>query len=370
MVFTGLNLLYYFLNRTDKVKNDGFFELDKFKKGYYFVKEGNADSYKNYSFKIYELDEKERISKPMFFVKQAKKFDSQSLLDIDAEVRALEIFYKNKVLNTYIPTLIDADFNNGFIATTYLDGVNLRDYLIGKHRFIGIGKNAESTISSIFKEMAILLASLHKLPYKNEFAEYTPMPFQLNEEFLNNISKILKLKNADIVSKNIPSQLTIDNLRAIIPFLKQIDYKKNALIHRDAHFRNFIFRPIHNGFELKMIDWEMTSKGDRYWDLAKVLSSLLNIGNNTTDEEKMFISKIIKQFWNDYHAISKKKKGENTILKVINFIVCEKLLRQLELMLTGEEVDADKVSEILRFFQNPKSVVINYINLYDELTSA
>ena len=370
MIFTGLNILYYFLNRNRIGQDIAFFEHEKFVKGHYFVKEANASADKNYTFKVYELDEKDKKDKPIFFVKQAKKFDSVNLLDLDTEVRALDILNRKDSLLEYIPTLIDADFNNGFIATNYVDGNSLRNYLTKNHQYIGVIKEEEAHISHIFKKMAHLMAELHNLPYKEDFAEYSPMLFQLNEEFLDNLSKISKLENSEIVSKNIPNQQIIDNLKAIIPFIKQIDYKKNALIHRDVHFNNFIYNQTSNTSELKLIDWELTSFGDKYWDIARIFSSLLDIGTNRIEKKQLFISQIIKHFWRDYHFNSKKIITSRKILKVINFITCEKLLRQLELMLSGEKIDADKISEILTCFNNPKSVVINYINLYDELTKA
>lgn len=371
MVFTGLNILYYFLNRNRAGDNSPFFEHEKFLKGNYFVKEANADADKNYTFKVYELDEKEKICKSIFFVKQAKKFDSVNLLDLDTEVRILQTLNKDVNLEKYVPTLIDADFNNGFIATNYVDGSNLKNYLTKNHQYIGVIKEQEYLIRNIFIQIARLMADLHGLPYKEDFTKYTPLAFQLNEEFLDNLSTILKLENAEIVSKNIPNQETINNLKAIIPFIKQIDYKSNALIHRDTHFKNFIYNQTDKvDAQIKLIDWELTSFGDKYWDIARIISSLLDIGNNRSEKKQLFIAHVIRQFWENYHINSNKVSTTKTILKVVNFITCEKLLRQLELMVSGEKIDADKISEILTCFNNPKSVVINYINLYDELANA
>ncbi len=371
MVFTGLNILYYFFNRK-KIGNDfTFFEHEKFLKGNYFVKEANADADKNYTFKVYELDEKEKINKSIFFVKQAKKFDSTNLLDLDTEVRILKALNKDANLGKYVPTLIDADFNNGFIATNYIDGSNLKNYLTKNHQYIGVIKDEEYLVSNIFIQIARLMADLHGLPYKADFTKYTPLPFHLNVEFLDNLTTIIKLENAEVVSKNIPNQETINNLKAIIPLLKQIDYKSNALIHRDTHFKNFIYNPTDKvDVQIKLIDWELTSFGDRYWDIARIISSLLDIGNNRNEKKQLFIARVIQQFWKNYHINSKKVSTPKNVLKVVNFILCEKLLRQFELMVSGEKIDEDKISELLTCLDNPKSVVINYINLYYELTNA
>lgn len=379
MVFSGLNILYYLLNRTTQV-NEGieqigyrnqvkvFIEIEKFKDGYYLVHE-RENSIRNFSFRVFELNPQESIKKSLYFIKQVKAFNKINLLEIDAEARAL-VALNNNGMKDFIPTLLDSDFYNGCIIMNHIDGEVLQGYFVKSYRFIGFGIKIEDIWKSIFLRMSKILSVLHSIPVKQNFPEYTPAVFQLSEEFLTNIDKVRELNKDLVIDQNLPSKKAIQYLQGILPKLSQADYCKNAIIHRDAHFLNFIYNNAieENKVAIKLVDWELIGIGDKFWDIAKIYSSLLDLHTDTTKTE--FINEVIVLIWKEYHRESKIEREDKNILKVINFILYDSLERELNTMMEGGLLDENKIEEIHKSINNSNEISINGINLYNILAKS
>lgn len=379
MVFSGLNILYYLLNRTNQVNEDikqfgnrtpvkAFIEIEKFKDGYYLVHE-RENSIRNFSFRVFELNPQEGIRKSLYFIKQVKAFNKINLLEIDAEARAL-VAFNNNGMKDFVPTLLDSDFYNGYIIMNHIDGEVLQGYLVKSYRFIGFGIKIENIWKSIFSRMSKILSVLHSIPIKQNFPEYTPAVLQLSEDFLNNIDKIRELNKDFFIDPNLPSKKVIQYLQGIFSNLSKANYSKNAIIHRDAHFLNFIYNNAieENKVAIKLVDWELISIGDKFWDIAKIYSSLLDLHTDTTKTE--FINEIIALIWKEYHRESKIEREDKNILKVINFILYDSLERELNTMIEGGLVDENKIEEIYRNINNSNEISINGINLYKILAKS
>ena len=369
MVFTGLNILYYLLNR--KREEATYLDQSKFINGQYLVKE-NTNSLRNFSFIVFELNENEIIENPLYFIKQVKSFDKINLLDIDSEARALFLFNGNS-MSEFVPKLLDSDFYNGCLITEHIDGKDLRDFSIN-FSSIGYNEKTEKKWEKIFSELSKILAVLHQQSTKINFPEFTPGIFKLEVEFLTNIAKIQEKKQGFVLNRNLPNNNITDLLSQIVPLLKKINYTKDALIHRDAHFKNFITDADNKEPEnltVKLVDWELTSIGDKYWDIAKIYSSLLEIyGSYDYEDKSDFFKALILILWNNYHKNLNIEKTNEAALKVVNFVLIDILEVELSNMMNEESLQETKIREIYDALSNPKNWKWKNINLYETLTSS
>ena len=370
MVFTGLNILYYLLNR--KREEGTYLDQSKFINGQYLVKE-NTNSLRNFSFIVFELNKNEIIEKLLYFIKQVKSFDKINLLDIDSEARALAFFKSTNLMSEFVPKLLDSDFYNGCLITEHLGGTDLKDF---SRNFSSIGYNltTEQKWKQIFSELSKILAVLHQQNTKINFPDFTPEVFKLEVEFLTNIAKIQEKKQGFILNRNLPNHNITDLLIQIVPLLKKINYTKDALIHRDAHFKNFITDAENvepESLTVKLVDWELTSIGDKYWDIAKIYSSLLDIyGSYDYEDKSVFFTELILILWNNYHKYLNVKETNEAALKVVNFVLIDILEVELGNMMNEQSLEEVRIKEIYDALSNPKNWKWKNINLYETLTSS
>jgi Phosphotransferase enzyme family len=56
----------------------------------------------------------------------------------------------------------------------------------------------------------------------------------------------------------------------------QNGWRTSGFIHGDLKWDNFIITPENDGFDLKIIDWELAGFGDPCWDVGSIFQSLIN----------------------------------------------------------------------------------------------
>lgn len=341
MIFTGYTLLTYFLQN----KKDYFPTVPVHK---LFIKE-NLSTSKNY---IYILGLRDGVEfKRLLFVKQSKSFDSANLLALNTENEVYERIAESPELIALSLQKLDFDTNINLLVLAHSNGEDAKD--------VFLTYTAESSfelavgLSTALAKFHIHLPSLIKKDNPN-FLIFKPAIFSLTNEHLKNIEKIREMNAKVKVSTRILSPVIVGYLDKIYPFLGQISFAQDTLIHNDMRPSNFFREQSDTHF--KLIDWELACWGDKYWDLAGLLDMFLE--KTQSINWLGYTKDAIVNVWDNYHKIIGVKPDDKALLKTIQFVGLNRLDRQIH------DNDDDIDSMLVNLVTNPEETEYRNINIW------
>jgi thiamine kinase-like enzyme len=184
-----------------------------------------------------------------FFVKQQLEYGDYDIQMWQQEV----LFYKNvniqsnftKIID-FLPNYIGHNLSNKILVLELLEGYS----------------DLEKTIIDDEKGLKVVhfLKTISSISFEN--TDETNVPWIFNFDNFNH-NKSIENPIFKLVSKNNDLVKALNNLTNL--------WQPNCLIHNDIKLNNIL---INNSQSIKIIDWEMVSIGDSYWDLACFFQSL------------------------------------------------------------------------------------------------
>lgn len=240
------------------------------------------------------IDQKKSVHS--YFFKQPRSFSLSNIYDFKCESEIYRLGRKKEEMKELLPEWIWFDEYNTILVTRYY------------HKATSLESCKSSIYSKIGKILAIFhqsfpLSSLTSTNWRAKFRVYKP-------SILNYTSDDLKsLKRKGI--KFLPLVDFIRNQQKLFDSLStNWDEGISGLIHGDLKNSNFIVFNERGKRKIKIIDFEFVCIGNREWDLAIFIASLLsnttipttdNNGGTILDE----ISDYIRKFLNGYlHQIN------------------------------------------------------------------
>lgn len=184
-----------------------------------------------------------------FFVKQQLEYGDYDIQMWQQEV----LFYKNVNVQSDFTKLID--FLPNYIGYNLSNKILVLEFLEG---YSDLGKTVIN--DEIGLKIVRFLKTISNISFEN--TDETNVPWIFNFDNYNH-NKRVKNPILKLVSQNTDLVKALNNLTTI--------WQANCLIHNDIKLNNIL---INNNQSIKIIDWEMVSVGDGYWDLACFFQSL------------------------------------------------------------------------------------------------
>ena len=184
-----------------------------------------------------------------FFVKQQLEYGDYDIQMWQQEV----LFYKNVNIQSDFTELID--FLPNYIGYNLSNKILVLEFLEG---YSDLGKTVIN--DEIGLKIVRFLKTISNISFEN--TDETNVPWIFNFDNYNH-NKRVKNPILKLVSQNTDLVKALNNLTTI--------WQANCLIHNDIKLNNIL---INNNQSIKIIDWEMVSVGDGYWDLACFFQSL------------------------------------------------------------------------------------------------
>lgn len=341
MIFTGYTLFAYFLqNSKDYLPESPYLKR--------FIKEEPITS-KNYIYILGVLDEGR--FKPGLFIKQSKNFDSRNLLALNTENDAYDNITKVQALQGLFLEKLDFIKDINLLVLKYTEGESADTGFL-----IYTCDVAQNLAKSLSTTLALFHLHLTQVINKNNpnFLLFKPEIFSLTKEYIDNVDKIRAMNLKIKVSSKIPSTNVINLLAKIHPYLSEIDFKQDTLIHNDIRYPNF-FKDS-GASTYKLLDWELACWGDKYWDLAALFDMFLQ--KSLTPNWLNYTQKAIVEVWNNYHSIMNIIPTDDDLIRLIQFVGLNRIANQL----AQENDDLDP--ELVDLITTPQTAEYRHTNIW------
>lgn len=237
-------------------------------------------------------------------------------ISLQNEMAFLENIKDDKKLkkNALFPKIYHIDRKNEiFIARNYEGYKVISSIEPNENLFRVLGKNIAEFHSIDIEKLQSKIPLIESSEVFSHFNYFSPEVISNGGENTHYFIKCIQ-KYPDLLSN-------IDDL--------QKTYNCNAFIHGDLKLDNVLAYNSKTGYSIKLIDFEFSSIGDKYYDLGYVLGSLLmkwilkmDLKNGSIDLNKEYFDRIktaYRAFVKEYEKVIEEKLNYSLIIKYAGY---------------------------------------------------
>jgi len=257
------------------------------------------------------------------FIKQIRRSDLPNIESLKTEATVYYLANNNSEFNNlsnFIPRYFNYDYNAKILITEYLgDYIDLQSFLnSNKQLNEDTGKALAETFNSYHIDLDKKKQSIK--PFSH-FKKQQPWVFNIpsmNLEQWKHTSKSETDKNAIGLIENDKRFLNLISETSTL-------WENNSLCHGDIKFQNILINnKAQANSSVKIIDWELAFIGDKTWDIAGVINSILVnwISSSSKGDEKNYLEKFypfVNSLIENYECVSKMMNPKEWYLKLIKF---------------------------------------------------